>query len=196
MNARRACLKGGQALTVIEIIDAFTFYGLDIIALAAATSITVQILKLTLFKKCRKKVLTFAPFVIGSLLYAGYEALINLSFKYLLDNYVNVLEHGFSVGALSTLIYVWYEQFMRDKKSVSAAEGVIATLIEGYVPSESVQEISAKIALAIEKDVTGSGAKKTAEILSAAANGEEMSENDITLLSRLIIETLAHISTD
>jgi len=103
---------------------------------------------------------------------------------------------GFSVGALSTLIYVWYEQFMRDKKSVSAAEGVIATLIEGYVPSESVQEISAKIALAIEKDVTGSGAKNTAEILSAAANGEEISENDITLLSRLIIETLAHISTD
>lgn len=183
-------------MTILEIIDAFTFYGLDVIALAALTCATVQILKITLLKNCRKKIFTFAPFVIGSLLYAGYAALINLSFNYLLDNYVLILEHGFSVGALSTLIYVWYEQFMRDKKAASATEGVIATLIDGYVPDDSVEEIAAQIAAAIEKDVTGDGAKKTAEILTAAANGEQVSGNDIKMLSRLIIETLAHISTN
>ncbi len=186
-------LKEDETLTIIEIIDTFTFYGLDIIALAAVTCILVQLLKISLFKKCQKKVLTFLPFLIGSLLYAGYSALLHLSFKYLVDNYVSVLEHGFSVGALSTIIYVWYEQFVRNKKSASTTQSVIKTLIDGYVPSEAVEKIAEEIALAIEKDVTGDGAKKTAEILGAN-RPEDVTEGDVKLLSKLIIETLAHLN--
>lgn len=181
-------------MTVFEIIDAFTFYGLDVILLAAATVIAVQILKLTLLKRCQKKVITFLPFLIGDLLYAGYAALIHLSFRFVLDNYISVLEHGFSVGALSTIIYVWYEQFVRNKKSGSVTASVIETLIEGYVPTEKQAEIAEAIARAIERDVTGDGAKKTAEIISEHSL-EEITESDIKVLARLIIETLAHIST-
>ncbi len=180
-------------MTVFEIIDAFTFYGLDVIALAVATSVLVQVLKLTLFKNCQKKIITFLPFLIGALLYTGYSALINLSIRYVADNYVGVIEHGFSVGALSTLIYVWYEQFVRNKSKGSATAGVISTLIAEYVPSEQLSEIAAEIARAIEKDVTGDGAKKTADILSEHRL-EDVTENDIKVLARLIIETLAHIS--
>lgn len=181
-----------KLLTIIEIIDTFTFYGLDVIALAAATCAIVQILKITLFKKCRKKLLTFLPFLTGGVLYVAYSALINLSFKYVLDNYVLILEHGFSVGALSTVIYVWYEQFVRGERKVSESASVIATLIEGYVPDEQTERIAQKIAETIEKDVTGDGAKKTAEIL-AEYDPEGASECDLKLLSRLIIETLARI---
>ncbi len=180
-------------MTVFEIIEAFTFYGFDVIALATLTSILVQVLKLTLLKNCQKKIITFLPFVIGSLLYTGYAALIHLSIRYVSDNYVSVLEHGFSVGALSTLVYVWYEQFVRSKDKGSASAGVISTLIAEYVPSGEIAEIAAEIAHAIEKDVTGDGAKKTADILSAHRL-EDVTENDIKVLSRLIIETLAHIS--
>lgn len=180
-------------MTIIQIIDTFTFYGMDVILLAAATCVLVQILKITLFKKRKKRVLTLLPFIIGSALYAGYSALLHLSFEFVADNYVEVIEHGFSVGALSTVIYVWYEQFMRDKKSASATEGVIATLIEGYVPDEQTESIAARIAQTIERDVTGDGAKKIAEILSEN-HPEEVTEQDIKMLSRLIIETLAHIS--
>lgn len=180
-------------MTVIEIIDAFTFYGLDVIALAAATGVLVQILKKTVLKKLQKKAMTFLPFLIGGIFYAGYAALINLSFKYVLDNYVAVLEHGFSVGALSTLIYVWYEQFLRGKQNESATASVIATLIEGYVPSEEISEIAEKILLAIERDVVGDGAKKTGDILTENRL-EDVTESDIKTLSRLIIETLAHLN--
>ena len=180
-------------MTVFEIIDAFTFYGIDVFALAAATCAIVQLLKLTAFKKCQKKGLTLLPFFIGTLLYAAYSALVNLSFKFVFENYVAVLEHGFSVGALATLLYVWYEQFLRKKSSAGAAESVIATLIDGYVPSEDIQTVAGKIAAAIEKDVLGDGAKKTADILSQyPADG--VSESDVKTLARLIIETLAHIN--
>lgn len=180
-------------MTIIQIIDTLTFYGMDVILLAAATCALVQILKIALFKKRNKRVLTLLPFLIGSLLYAGYCALTHLSFKFVADNLPTVLEYGFSVGALSTVIYVWYEQFMREKKSADATEGVIATLIKGYVPDELTESVAAEIAQAISRDVTGDGAKKIADIL-CENHPEEVTENDIRMLSRLIVETLAHIS--
>lgn len=180
-------------MTVIQIIDAFTFYGLDVIALAALTSVCVQLLKKSAFKNCKKKVMTFLPFVLGCIFYAAYAAIINADCAYIVKNYVLIIEHGFSVGALSTVIYVWYEQFIREKSAQSATESVIATLIEGYVPSEKVETVAAAIASAIEKDVTGDGANKAAELLSENA-GENVNENDVKLLARLIVETLAHIA--
>ena len=180
-------------MTIIQIIDTFTFYGFDVLALAAATCLTVQLFKITVFKKCKKKVLTFLPFLTGTLFYAAYAAAINLSFKFIIDNYVEVLEHGFSVGALSTVVYVWYEQFMREKKSMSATQSVISTLIAGYVPDEKCEEVAKLIAEAIERDVTGDGARRIAEILSEN-NPEGVTESDVKMLSRLIIDTLAHIS--
>jgi len=180
-------------MSIFQIIDAFTFYGLDVILLSALTSVTVQLLKKTVFKRCNNKIYTFLPFTFGVIYYAVYAGLRQMSFVYLIDNYVSILEHGFSVGALSTLLYVCYEQFLQTKKTEKATEGVIATLIAGYVPSDGCERVAKLIAEAIEKDVTGSGAKKTAEIL-AANQAEGVTENDVKLLAKLIIETLAHIN--
>lgn len=127
------------------------------------------------------------------MLYAAYAALWHFSFKYVLDDYTNVLEHGFAVGALSTVVYVLYEQFIREEKQTSPHAGIIATLIEGYVPGDGVELIAEEIARAIEKDVTGEGAKKTAEIL-AANSLDGVTEKDVKLLAKLIIETLAHVN--
>lgn len=181
-------------MSIFQIIDAFAFYGFDVIALATLTTITVQILKKTVLKKCNNKIYTFLPFVFGTLFYAAYAAVRQLSLEYLIENYVSVLEHGFSVGTLATLTYVCYEQFLQNKRSVSATEGVIATLIAGYVPSDAVEKVAKLIAEAIGRDVTGDGAQKTAEIL-AQNQLEDISPNDVKLLAKLIIETLAHLNT-
>ncbi len=78
--------------------------------------------------------------------------------------------------------------------TANATESVIATLIEGYVPAEGVEEVAAEIASAIERDVCGDGAKKAAEIL--AARSSDVSEADVKLLAKLIIETLAHMNAN
>jgi type IV secretory pathway VirB6-like protein len=189
----RLTLLRRKTLTIIEIIDTFTFYGIDVILLAAATGLIVQLLKSTILKKCKRKIITFLPFFIGCVLYAVYAALYNFSFVYLLEHFTDILEHGFGVGALSTVIYVWYEQFIREKTVTSQTVGVISTLIEGYVPSDKLESCAQQIADAIEKDVTGDGATKAAEILSDCSE-EGISERDISLLAKLIIETLAHIN--
>lgn len=180
-------------MTVIEIIDAFTFYGIDVIALAALTAFTVQICKITFLKKFNKKLITFLPFTFGTLFYAAYAAVKNLSLAYLLTEYIEIIEHGISVGAVATLLYVLYEQFVRSKSGLSATESVVSTLIEGYVPTDRVEEVAKRIAVAIEKDVTGNGAKRAAEIL-AENSDESVTERDIQLLAKLIIETLAHVN--
>jgi hypothetical protein len=183
-----------NALTLIEIIDTFTFYGVDVILLAAATCAIVQVLKVTLLKHCKKKIVTFLPFVVGAVLYAVYAAISHLDAAYVLTNYTQIVEHGFAVGALSTVIYVWYEQFIRETAKSSLAESVISTLIEGYVPTDAVENTAKAIAEAIQKDVTGDGAKKAAEIITANSL-EDITERDVALLSKLIIETLAHVNT-
>jgi hypothetical protein len=91
------------------------------------------------------------------------------------------------------VIYVWYEQFIREQENSSVTEGVIATLIEGYVPTDEVESTAKQIAEAIQKDVTGDGAKKAAEIICASCD-EDVTERDVTLLAKLIIETLAHLN--
>lgn len=181
-------------MTIIEIIDAFTFYGLDVLILALATSVTVQICKVTFLKKANKKLLTFLPFTLGTLFYAIYAAVKNLSLAYLVTEYVSVIEHGISVGAAATLLYVLYEQFVREKKQgLTPAEGVISTLIEGYVPSKRVEAVAKLIAEAVEKDVSGAGAEKTAQIITENAR-ENVTEQDIALIAKLIIESLAHLN--
>ena len=184
-----------RILTFIEIIDAFTFYGLDIALLAGLTTGVTQLVKILLFKKrTNKKLVTLLPFLIGTLAYAVYACVRNLSFAYVLREYTSVVEHGIAVGSLSTLWYVLYEQFVREKKGLSATERIISTLIEGYVPDDALEQTAKAVAEAISRDVTGNGAERTREILASATCGE-IDERDVTLLSKLIIETLAHITT-
>lgn len=174
-------------------IDTLTLYGVDIAAISVLTCTVVQILKRTLLKNCRKKILTFLPFVLGTVFYAVFAAVSNLSLSFLIDELPYICERGFTIGSLSTVMYVWYEQFVREDGRTSETEGVISTLIEGYVPTDEVEKTAKSIAEAISRDVTGDGAKRTAEILNASRNGD-VTERDVALLSKLIIESLAHIN--
>lgn len=180
-------------MSLIQIFNTFTFYGPAVTALALATALVTQLIKKTLLARAQKKLVTFLPFMLGTLLYAVYAAVCNLSLRFLIDEYVSVIEHGFSVGAVATLYYVLYEQFIRVKSGLSETEKVIAALIEGYVPTDSVEAAAKAVAEAIARDVTGSGAARAREILAEYAG--EISERDLQLLSKLIIETLAHLTT-
>lgn len=182
-------------MTFIKFIDAFTFYGIDVVLLAAATSLLTQLCKKTLFKRAQKKIVTFLPFVIGTILYAVYAAACNLSIIYVVDEYADILEHGISVGAVATLYYVLYEQFVRSENGLSETEKVIATLIEGYVPTDKTEAAAKAVAEAIQRDVTGNGADRAKEILTEYADGE-INERDVALLAKLIIETLAHMTAN
>lgn len=181
-------------MSLIQIFNTFTFYGIDVTLLGLLTMLTTQLIKKLAFKKANKKLVTFLPFMLGTLFYAVYAGLRNMSFTYLINEYATILEHGISVGAIATLYYVLYEQFVREKNNLSETESIISTLIEGYVPEGSVEKAAKEIAQAIEKDVTGNGALRAQEILAEYSDGK-INERNLQLLAKLIIETLAHLTT-
>lgn len=181
-------------MSLIQIFNTFTFYGIDISLLALLTTLLTQLIKKLIFRKANKKLVTFLPFILGTLFYAVYAGLRNLSLGYLLVEYVSILEHGISVGAIATLYYIMYEQFVRTKSNLSETEKVISALIEGYVPTDSLEAAAKAVAEVIARDVTGNGATRAKEILTEYSDGE-LNERDLQLLSKLIIETLAHMTT-
>lgn len=179
-------------MTIAKIIDAFTFYGVDVIFLASLTTVIIQLLKLVIPKSAAKKLLTFLPFIIGTALYAAYFAICEGSAKVLLSEYVSIVEHGFSVGALSTVVYVLYEQFVRGDRQKSLAAQVCENLLSGYV-SGDLGAIAADVAEIIRGDVTETALLKVrAKIAENAAEG--IDERDQFLLAKAITETLSHIN--
>lgn len=101
-------------MNLSKVIEIFTLYGADTAVLAAACALIVQICKLTFLKNVPKKFVTFAPFVVGVILYAVYAAAVHLSFTYVFAQFGEVLEKGLQTGTVATLLYVLYEQFVRD----------------------------------------------------------------------------------
>lgn len=167
------------------IVDAFTRYGADVALLSAVTAVLTQALKLTALKKLAKRYLAFLPFIIGVLLYAVYTAAVNLSVSALAD-VANVLTRGISVGSGATFLYVMYEQFVRGKGS-SGTESVVAAMIEGYVPSDKLDEAAKALVFAISEE---SAAERAEEVLAAYSDGD-IPRAQLTVLARLLVRTIA-----
>ena len=179
-------------LTIVQIIDVFTFYGIDVILLSSLTTLTIQLLKKIVRSSANKKMLSFLPFILGTVYYAAYVAFKSGDPATLLSECTAIAEHGFSVGALSTVLYVLYEQFVRGIKVKPLTAAVCESIAEGYVKG-NVSEIAAAIAEAIKCDVTGGALKRVQAILTEnAADG--IDEREILLLAKTIIETLSHIN--
>ncbi len=179
-------------MSIIDIIDVIVFYGIDVAALAFATAFMVQVLKKTVLKNAPNKLYTFLPFIIGTFMYAVYETVYHLDWQYCFCNFVSVLEHGATIGALATFLYVLYEQFIRKDEASTTLENVIASILEGYVCEESVQETARLIAEAIESSAEDGG--QTAFEIIKDNSSETASDEDLQLLAKLISKTLATLS--
>lgn len=175
-------------MSIMQIIDAIDLYGLDITLLGAATAVAVAILKRTVFKNANKKLFAFLPFISGALVYAAYYAAVNSGFENISGDYGCIVVRGFTVGAVSTLIFALYEQFVQNKNGLSAAETVVKSLIEGYVPQGESERIAKEICLTV-KEIEDGVPPKIAAIL--VENGAESDGAEI--LSELIYETLKRI---
>ena len=177
----------------LTIIDNLTNYGVDIATISAITCVIVQILKRTLLKNCPKKVISFLPFAIGTILYAVFAAVAHLDIGYLLTDLPYVCERGFTIGALSTVLYVLYEQLIREREQTGVTEGVIAALIEGYVTQEGAADAAKRIAEALKDDLNGDGAKLAADILKEYA-AEDTDQIEIEAVSKVIVDTLKSLT--
>ena len=181
-------------MTIIQLINTFTVYGIDTVLLAVLTTVTVAIIKKLFFRKTSKKLLTFLPFIIGTLFYCGYSALINQSFSHVINGVSAHLEKGFAVGATATILYVIYEQFVRGDTSTPLFESVAKTILSGYVISDELDEAAKSAYEAVLNDVTGSALERVRNIISEHAD-ENTDEREILLLAKTLCDTLSHLNS-
>ena len=191
---KRRVLAKEYALTIIQLINTFTFYGIDTVLLASLTTVTVAIIKKLFFKKASKKLLTFLPFIVGTLFYCGYSALVNFSLTPIINDISEHLEKGFAVGATATVIYIIYEQFLRGNRSASIFESVTKTILQGYIKSEELDATAKSACEALLNDVTGSALERVREIISEHAE-EGTGEREILLLAKTLCDTLSHLNS-
>lgn len=174
-------------MNYIEIIDFITYYGVDVAVLGILTSALTQILKTTLLKNAPNKLYAFLPVIIGILLFTVY-ALITRSF----ENFGVVLEKGFSVGSVATVIYVVYEQFTRGSIKLPTAEKVIEVMIADCIETEKLSAVARKIDEEFDGSDLQSAAQTIAKTLCEYAQGDA-DEHSFEELSMLVAQTLARI---
>ena len=156
-------------MTILQYLSAFRLFGGDVLVLGFAVTVAVSVLKKTALRNASKKLFVFAPFVLGTLLFAAYRCLESLSAAPLTDDIAATFEGGFACGCAATLYYVVYEQFLRAKQS--AAGGTAAAQSEDTAAAAADKDMVPASAAADADMVPASTAAGTG---SASADGSDV----------------------
>lgn len=173
-------------MTIMQYLNAFRLYGLDVLLLALGVTLVTALLKKTLLKNAPKKLYLFLPFLIGLVFWCIYRAIADRNFLFLTENFPQTLESAFACGCAATLYYVVYEQFFRTKAEGGSSEP-LSPLLEGYVPEEKREEAARALdegATGLEGDALRAFVSQT---LTAYAD-ETVSEADIVAAAAVIAE--------
>ena len=156
-------------MTILQYLSAFRLFGGDVLVLGFAVTVAVSVLKKTALRNASKKLFVFAPFVLGTLLFAAYRCLATLSAAPLTDDIAATFEGGFACGCAATLYYVVYEQFLRAKQS--AAGGTAAAQSEDTAAAAADKDMVPASTAADADMVPASTAAGTG---SASADGSDV----------------------
>lgn len=156
-------------MTILQYLSAFRLFGGDVLVLGLAVTIAVSVLKKTALKNAPKKLFVFLPFALGTIVFAAFRCLAELSAAPLTSDLAATFEGGFACGCAATLYYVVYEQFLRVKQSAAgnaenaatsenaaaentgsaenaptdgarSAEETVRTLLKTFVSAETAEE--------------------------------------------------------
>lgn len=178
-------------MTLFEFITAVEKYSADILLLALAVCLTTSLLKKAI-PPIYKKYLTFAPFVFGCIAYAVY--------MYFTEKTYNVFSSqtvykGLQCGALSTVYYVLFEQFIRGKKMTGLTDTkqlAVAGILKEIVSDNHLYSLSVYIAKQVSDKINDVPFCLALCLYSLKGKTlPDISETEICAVARLIINTLS-----
>ena len=201
--------KRGNVMTILQYLSAFRLFGGDVLVLGLAVTILVSVLKKTALHGAPKKLFVFLPFALGTVLFAAWRCLAELSAAPLTSGLADTFEGGFACGCAATLYYVIYEQFLRVKPT--AVQGTTCTeqtasdaqtSAANATPSANAQAGEAADAANTAEHTDEAWLRTAAEFLGALMPAEQAARAARTLLAgrraggadeftALIAETLA-----
>lgn len=152
-------------MTILPYLSAFRLFGGDVLVLGLAVTVAVSVLKKTVFKNAPKKLYVFLPFVLGTVAFAAFRCLAELSFEPLTQCVSDTLEGGFACGCAATLYYVVYEQFLRVKQSAAQDAAPDAAQTDAAQTDAGTQPDASAAAAILKAFVSADLATEAAEAL-------------------------------
>ena len=141
-------------MTILQYLSAFRLFGGDVLVLGLAVTIAVSVLKKTALKNAPKKLFVFLPFALGTIVFAAFRCLAELSAAPLASDLAATFEGGFACGCAATLYYVVYEQFLRVKQSAAGnAENTAAAENTGSAENAAAENAPTDGARSAEETV-------------------------------------------
>ena len=188
-------------MTILQYLSAFRLFGGDVLVLGLAVTIAVSVLKKTALKNAPKKLFVFLPFALGTIVFAAFRCLAELSAAPLTSDLAATFEGGFACGCAATLYYVVYEQFLRVKQSAAgnaenaatsenaatentaadgarSAEETVRTLLKTFVAAETAEEAAKALSdgyKAMTKEAFGAFVSETIARFAPALGDEARS---------------------
>ena len=189
-------------MTILQYLSAFRLFGGDVLVLGLAVTIAVSVLKKTALKNAPKKLFVFLPFALGTIVFAAFRCLAELSAAPLASDLAATFEGGFACGCAATLYYVVYEQFLRVKQSAAgnaenaaaaentgsaenaptdgarSAEETVRTLLKTFVSAETAEEAAKALSdgyKAMTKEAFGAFVSETIARFAPALGDEARS---------------------
>ena len=161
-------------MTILQYLSAFRLFGGDVLVLGLAVTIAVSVLKKTALKNAPKKLFVFLPFALGTIVFAAFRCLAELSAAPLTSDLAATFEGGFACGCAATLYYVVYEQFLRVKQSAAgnaenaAAENAAAENTESAenAPTDGARSAEETVRTLLKTFVSAETAEEAAKALS------------------------------
>lgn len=181
-------------MTIVHFLNAMEKYSANVLFLAFAVCLATSLLKKVISVKL-KKYLTFAPFILGCVAYGVYMFFTDKSYDIFTQQ--TVLK-GLQCGAVATIYYVMFEQFIRGKKSLigmnDAKQIAVAGMLKNIVTENYLYSVSAFVTEQISNN-SADMPYCTAVCLTAFAGKTlpGVTENDIAATVRLIAATLSVI---
>ena len=156
-------------MTILQYLSAFRLFGGDVLVLGLAVTIAVSVLKKTTLKNAPKKLFVFLPFALGTIVFAAFRCLAELSAAPLTSDLAATFEGGFACGCAATLYYVVYEQFLRVKQSAAGnAENAVAenTGSAENAPTDGARSAEETVRTLLKTFVSAETAEEAAKALS------------------------------
>jgi len=139
-------------MSLFQIFNAFEKYNVDVLFLAAVVVIITSFIKRIILKNKYKKIVTFVPFIVGIAVYLLYLYVFKEKNIQILINSENI-KSGFKTGGISTVYYIFYEQFIRGKRSITTfsisqltVEGILSAIVVSTYLESAAKEVTEKTA--------------------------------------------------
>jgi hypothetical protein len=180
-------------MSLFQIFNAFEKYSFDVLFLALIVVIITSFIKRIILKNKYKKIVTFIPFFVGIAVYILYlYVFFNKNIKILITT--ENIKNGFITGGLSTVYYVFYEQFIRGKRDI-ATFNITELTIEGILSSIVIKNYLESTAKVIAEKTADRLNDKSycCNIITETVNGKlisGISPSDVLLNAKLIISAL------